>query len=102
MTDRSMSREVSSSYRPTTPSHFFKSAASMNPPSNPTRAHKKEETLLRRQAGSLLWCTESLLALFRVLFLEPLDTPFGVDDFLRSGEERMAVRTNIDINIADG
>jgi hypothetical protein len=70
--------------------------------SNLTGAHKKEETLLHREAGSLLWCKDLLLALLRVLLLEPFDTSLSIDDFLRSGEERMAVRANIDINIADG
>src|SRR5574341_1544760 len=104
MTDESMSCEVSSSYRPAMPAHFFKTAASMlSFPSSPSRlsAHKKEETLLHREAGSLLWCSELLLALFRVLFLEPFDTSFGIDDFLCSGKERMAIRTNVDIDIAD-
>jgi hypothetical protein len=73
-------------------------------PSTPSRlsADKKEETLLHREAGSLLWCSELLLALFRVLFLEPFDTPFGIDDFLRPGKEWVAIRANIDIDIADG
>jgi hypothetical protein len=34
-----------------------------------------------------------------VLLLEPVDTSFGIDELLTSGEERMAVSTNFDADV---
>ena len=53
--------------------------------------YKNKETLPLSEAGSLVWPLLELLVFLRVLFLEPFNTPFGINDLLRPREKRMAV-----------
>ena len=53
--------------------------------------HKNKETLPLSEAGSLVWPLLELLDFFRVLFLEPFNAPFGINDLLRPRKKRMAV-----------
>jgi hypothetical protein len=52
---------------------------------------KNKETLPLSEAGSLVWPLLELLAFFRVLFLEPFNAPFGINDLLRPRKKWMAV-----------
>src|SRR6476469_6331352 len=102
MTDASMSWLVSSSYRLADASHFFSKPVSIPSPQSPhaLRTQKKRPCLC--EAGSLLCWLARLLALLRVLFLEPLDPTFGIDDLLRAGKKGMAAGANIDVDVPDG
>lgn len=43
----------------------------------------------------------ALLTFLRVLLLEPLNPSFRIDNLLRSGEERMAIGTDIDTDVTN-
>jgi hypothetical protein len=53
--------------------------------------HKNKKTLPLSEAGSLVWPFLKLLFFLRVLLLKSFNTPFGINDFLRPREKRMAV-----------
>ena len=62
--------------------------------------HKKRDPASAKQGLSYVGCVR-LLALLRVLLLEPLDPSFGVDDLLRAGKKGMAAGANVDVDVPD-
>src|SRR5438094_872790 len=102
MTDGSVSCVVSSSYRLADHSHFFNNPASIESLDPLAQVGTKKKRPCLSEAGSLLCWLNLLLALLRVLLLEPFDPSFGIDDLLRASKKRMAARANIDVDISDG
>ena len=66
-----------------------------------SRLATKKGPCFTHEAGSFVYQSGALLALLRVLLLKPLHSSFRIDDLLRSGKERMAIRANVDTDVTD-
>src|SRR5207245_6489348 len=69
-----------------------------------SRTGREDETAGKEKAALSFGCFELLLRSFRndvrVLLLEPIHTTFRIDQFLLTGEERVASRTNFHAHVA--